>query len=428
MLKNTIHFTQPFENLREFSVSLRETFKIVREAERGIVIRRFTEGFIIFFICLFLFQCKSPQASQENLSFRVEAAPEWTKLFKRNGPWFGGDGIFFIPKSGNDHEEKVENILLFSDTMVGDIKDSVLQPGYRMMNNSMAFLKGREPLETNIEFSIAKDEVGKEKAIFIPDFPISEEGEYYWLGDGFVHPETGDTHIFAYRVSDCTPEDGCWFLVHGGALITVPKGSEFPYLDQKHRILPFFFPMIDGEFGSFGAGVYVNTVAAGAPYPDGYIYIYGVKDPNKQMLVARVKSDQFEIFEAWRFWDGDGWNPDFMASASVIDAVSNELSVTPLPNGQWLAVFQVNGMSPKVGISVGESPVGPFEPIQEIWDCSDDLKEPEFFAYNAKAHPSISNPGELLISYNVNSLDFWNQIEDYPNLYRPRFLKLIFEK
>jgi hypothetical protein len=77
---------------------------------------------------------------------------------------------------------------------------------------------------------------------------------------------------------------------------------------------------------------------------------------------------------------------------------------------------------------VGESPVGPWGPVVNIWDCSEALEEPEFTVYNAKAHPSVSQPGELLISYNVNSLDFWNQIEDHPQLYRPRFFRLIWEE
>ena len=30
-------------------------------------------------------------------------------------------------------------------------------------------------------------------------------------------------------------------------------------------------------------------------------------------------------------------------------------------------------------------------------------------------------PDKLLVSYNVNSFKFWDQIEDHPHLYRPRF-------
>ena len=30
--------------------------------------------------------------------------------------------------------------------------------------------------------------------------------------------------------------------------------------------------------------------------PDGYIYVYGVRGGNKELLVARVKDDQFEDF------------------------------------------------------------------------------------------------------------------------------------
>jgi len=354
-------------------------------------------------------------------------APEWTNLFKRLGPWFGGDGIFAIPQSAKDDDREAKNLILFSDTMVGDIQDSVLQEGFHMVNNSLALLQGKEPKEDAIEFLIAQDASGKNKAVFVPNLPNPEEGEYFWLGDGFVNPATGKTHIFAYRVKDYLDREGFTFEIHGGALITLPKGSKFPHEDQEQVEVPFFFPWSDTGFGSFGAGVYVNTESANAPHPDGYIYIYGVNDPGKQMLVARVTPKSFEDFSSWRFWDGSGWNPDFRNSASVADSVSNELSVSPLPNGKWLAVFQINTIEPYIGISFGESPFGPFGPVLNVWDCHEALERPEFFAYNAKAHPSLSQPGELLISYNVNSTDFWNQVEDHPQLYRPRFLKINFE-
>ena len=40
--------------------------------------------------------------------------------------------------------------------------------------------------------------------------------------------------------------------------------------------------------------------------------------------------------------------------------------------------------------------------------------------YNAKAHPALSGPDELIISYNVNGDDCFR----YADIYRPRFLRL----
>jgi hypothetical protein len=111
-------------------------------------------------------------------------------------------------------------------------------------------------------------------------------------------------------------------------------------------------------------------------------------------------------------------------SRPICNAVSNELSVTPLPDGRFALVFQVMGLSDKVGMRIGNSPVGPFGPIREIW------KTPEMdqglFCYNAKAHPNLSKPGELLVSYNTITFDFWNDIQKDAHIYRPRFVKIKF--
>ena len=145
---------------------------------------------------------------------------------------------------------------------------------------------------------------------------------------------------------------------------------------------------------------------------------------SKKLLVSRVLPEDFEDFAAWRFWNGQSWDNDYLKADAITDSVSNELSMTPLPNGQYLLVFTAGVVDQTVDIRIGETPLGPFGPVTSVWDCSEAIEEPEFFAYNAKAHPSLSKPGELLISYNVNSFAFWDQVRDYPNLYRPRFFKL----
>ena len=87
-----------------------------------------------------------------NFKFTVEEAPEWTNLFKRTRGWFGGDGIFVIPQSGGDNGAADTSTIVFSDTMIGEIIDGKLKPGYAMIHNSVATINGKEPTEEKIKF------------------------------------------------------------------------------------------------------------------------------------------------------------------------------------------------------------------------------------------------------------------------------------
>src|SRR4051812_48833269 len=84
---------------------------------------------------------QTDSASAFKLDFTAEPAPEWSSLFYRNHGWFGGDGIFAVTRDGSEAggaSVKSETMIWFSDTMFGDIKSDSLQPGYGMINNSMA--------------------------------------------------------------------------------------------------------------------------------------------------------------------------------------------------------------------------------------------------------------------------------------------------
>ena len=87
-------------------------------------------------------------------------------------------------------------------------------------------------------------------------------------------------------------------------------------------------------------------------------------------------------------------------------------------------VFQTDGIGKSVGLRLSHHPEGPFGPIIKLWECKEPDIAKNFIVYNAKAHPNLSKPNELLISYNVNSFDFWNDIKVFPNLYRPRFIRV----
>lgn len=361
-------------------------------------------------------------------SFTVEEAPEWSALLKWNKGWFGGDGIYTIPMNGKDHEQARADqkiLFIFSDSMIGEVTDSTMLPGYKMIHNSVAYLEGNSADQNKMQFYWDKDAKGRPESIFIPNTQQTRSGDYFWLGDGFYNQAAHATYIFGYRVHNVS-EGAFGFREVGNVLIKLPENSRPPFKDQQQMDTPFYLDE-NNEIGSFGAGIFVNTEQSGAKHPDGYVYIYGVIGLAKKLVVARVSPAQFEHFDQWKFWDGKQWVKDVRQVVPVTDKVSNELSLTELPDGRYALIFQEGGMSTTVGMRIGTSPKGPFGPIIKLWDCTKDLEEKTYVVYNAKAHPSLSSPGELLITYNVNSVEFIKDLNKHPHLYRPRFIRVRFK-
>jgi hypothetical protein len=392
---------------------------------------------VFYLFVVFAWSCSSSKktapanADLTNLKFAVEEAPEWTALFKRTSGWYGGDGIFFIPLNGKenvDASDTSKNMILFSDSMIGEVENNKTTSS-NMVHNSVAIIEGDEPGNEKIKFYWDSDAQGKPETIFIPNTPSTQTGDYYWLGDGFVNTaKDNTTYIFAYKMRNLDPKDDWSFTNTKTNLIAIPAGSKPPFKDQRQVETPLaFINTTGGENGTFGAGILVNTKEAGVKNGDEYIYVYGLRGKAKHLIVARVKPQDFEDFTKWKFWDGKNWNSDMQKVANVVDGVSDELSVTPLEDGRYLLVHQLGGMSSTVAMRIGASPVGPFGSAIKLYDCPQAKENKNYIMYNAKAHPSVSKPGELLISYNVNSFDFWKEIQKNPTLYRPRFIKLKFQ-
>jgi hypothetical protein len=356
----------------------------------------------------------------------VMAAPEWTALFCRTNGWFGGDGIFSIPLDGVEFPDAAdrkgqETLLVFSDTYVGEVEDGRPLPGHVMVNNSAAILRDGVPLEDHIDFHVRTDSDGRPVALFQPR-PDGPQ-EHFWLGDGFVNRERNNRlYLFAYHIRVTGP--GVFdFIEPDVSILRIPKGERPPFHRYRQLKTPFHLDLPEWGQTNLGAGLLVHTDWAGAPHADGFVYVYGCAGPGKHLVVARVRPRFFERYRKWRFWNGKEWGRNPLEMAPVAAGVSNELSVTPLPDGKFALVFQVFGLSDKVGLCIGDSPAGPFSPIREIWTTPESGEG--LLCYNAKAHPALSNPGELLISYNTITLDFWNDIRERAHIYRPRFIRLV---
>lgn len=360
--------------------------------------------------------------------FTVEEATDWTNLFYREKGWFGGDGIFFIPMDGKrnqNHSTSVDQLVLFSDSMIGDAILGRTQGNNKMVHNAVAMLKGSAPKEEKIQFYWDSTSNGKPETMFIPSTPSAIPSNYYWLGDGLFNYLTGETYVFGYKMLNVESTNDWSFTLTKTNLIILPKGSKPPYTNQKQIETPFsFINAADGENGSFGSGIFVSTKQAGLTNYDNYVYVYGIKGKQKKLLVARVTMEQFLEFDKWTFWNGSSWTSNMLDAAPICDGVSDEMSVSQRKDGKYVMIFQRGGLSPKIGMRIGDSPYGPFSDVIDIYTCPIGATNKNQFAYNAKAHPSISKNGELIISYNVNAFDFDNELLKEPQLYRPRFIRL----
>ena len=376
--------------------------------------------------------CGNTTEKTENPSDTVQVGAieeDWSQLFIRQSGWFGGDGIFGIPMDGREYypaTEETVTLFTFGDTMIGEHDGKTLDPDrFYMVNNSVGILEGNKPDPSRIEFHYDKDENGDPKPLFIPNSDHSKPGDYYWLGDGFVNVASDSSlNIYAYRIHeiDTAGKGGFAFEQVGVDLITIPRASAPPFTDHVQIKTPLFDKDTETTFGS---AIFVNTEWAGAPNPDGYIYTYAVSKLRgvKGLIVGRAKAETYTDFSTWTFYDGSGWDKDMMNSAMIAEHVSNEMSVSPLPDGSILLVYQFMTMGKEVVVQKGESLVGPFEERKTIFIADENDRDSNYFSYNAKAYPHLSPEGHVLLSYNVNSFDFWNDILEDPNLYRPRFVQ-----
>jgi hypothetical protein len=362
-------------------------------------------------------------AQADVLPWSAVAAPDWTAMFVRTSGWTGADGVYSFPLDGNDGLGSAtaasRTFFTFSDTFVGTVNASGARVDTTMVNNTNAILAGNAP--GDIAFHVRTGPDGKPVSMVVPP----EAGQWIWPNDGVV--QDGTVYMSGLRMK--TGSGGAFnFAVDGMVWMTasasdaVPFGGSYTVADAPM----LYAPAANGHGDmSFGVAVMPLTRTAHAPHPDGFIYVYGVRndDGNKKLLVARVKQAQLLTASAYRYWNGSKWVADIMKSAPVAGRMASEFSVTPLPDGRFLNVFQLDALSTTIAVRYGASPTGPWGPAIPVYACPETALGKNVYTYGAKAHPHLSAAGELLISYHVNTFSFTQNIQD-ADIYHPRFIRL----
>lgn len=352
------------------------------------------------------------------------AAPRWTALFDRSSGWTGADGIYSVPLSGDERAGSAgpsdKTYFTFSDTFVGEVgPDGHRLSGSTLVNNTTAVLRGGKPKPAKMQFFVNRDEDGDPIAQVVPD---TDPDHWFWPGDGIAID--GSLYEFSLRMK--TGGGGVFnFAVDGISLLRTSTSDVPPFESYDQVDTPLYLPAAGGKGEiTYGHALLPNTVEAGAPDPDGFLYVYGLQnDSTKRLLAARVVPDQIADFGAYEYWNGSSWVSDISAAEAMTARLSSEFSVTPLADGRYILVFQLDALSGKVAVRYGDTPVGPWTTPTVIWTAPEDDLTPDTYIYNAKAHPHLSTPGSLLISYNVNTFKFGQHFTN-ADIYRPRFIKL----
>ncbi|MGL6226892.1 MAG: hypothetical protein ACRC10_09755 [Thermoguttaceae bacterium] len=369
----------------------------------------------------------------------------WTDLFDRNSGWSGADGIYSVNLDGTIFEG-IENrpnqrtFFVFSDTMIGDVDPQTKQrSSVKMPNHSFALLKGNEPQQDAIRFYYPEDRPRTSNLPFLPE----KKGNWYWIGDCFVL----GANLYVFLLELEKQGEGMFgFRQVGVDLLRLPIKEDEPdfknaVIIRDSRTSPRLMSFSDGEPNVFlGGAVLEFFPTASAGLGDEFVYVYGFRDvrnPDLQRLLvaARFKPEEVENFGKWTYYEGNDeqgcavWGNDLARVVGITGQVSPEMSLTPIfsgpQKGKFLLVYSPGTMSSKIAARIGDSPVGPFGEEQILFEetVTRGLKGKPF-AYNAKGHPVLSRTGELLISFNVNSMDDEMLVFKDAEIYRPRFIRV----
>ncbi len=332
-------------------------------------------------------------------AWQVLPARDFTEAFRRTQGWSGADGTYSVPLLDG------RTLWLFGDTFFG----GVLPGGQRspetfMARNSVALQPGREP---------------RDLQFFAEPFHLERPGrhdEWFWPYHGVpIGSDRVQVLLGRFRA---IPRDDAFGFRQVGLDLAVLRLEPAPRMERLSPV-PHFRSTPDS------VTAWGNALVQEGPWT----LIYGVRDSQaapggKSLLLARAPRGHLARFGTWRFFTGEGWSRDPEEAAILAEDVSNELSVHRDREGQWVLVSGPADLSSRVLLRTAPTPHGPWSPAQNL------LTAPEaadgVFAYNAKAHPSLSDPSGLLISYNLNALEPERVIQD-ADLYRPRFIRVRLE-
>jgi hypothetical protein len=353
--------------------------------------------FCLFACCIFL----------QDQSFRAQPAQELNSLFRSTEGWIGADGAYSVPLS------PTRSLWLFSDTWIGRIKDGK-RTDATIVNNSIG-LQDLIAGQSKITFVVRRDDQQKPQAFITP----ADGRGWYWLQAGILCGKK--LYLFLAQIEKTEGSSVFSFKQVGQWLGIVDNPFDSPkqwHVQQK--LLPFVSFTKERQL-SFGAAALLH---------EGMVYLYGFEElrnagqPDRSLVLARVKPEEIENFSSWQFYGEHGWSKVIGRLQPLADKMAPELSVHyRSKDKQFCLVYTENGLSPRILLRTAAAPAGPWSVAQILYVCPEMQQDKNLFCYAAKAHPHLAEKNEIIVTYVVNSFDF-RQVARDATLYWPKFVRV----
>jgi hypothetical protein len=317
--------------------------------------------------------------------------------WSNRGGWAASDGTYSTELPGH------RVVWLLNDTFMGPVNADESLPLDNAFVHNSAVLGGRDGLpDTTVTAGThgrPQSLVGK--TVTAPPWnPSGTNDHWYWNGDGIV--DGGKLRVFEAQQA---PTDG-----------PPPFNFQWTGMDIATFSTDLKLDSVTPTYSQGNISWGVQLMRCG-----GWVYIYGVE--GGQMHVARARAGHL-VDHDWEFFTGSGWSADPTASAPVATGgVGSSYGVTRV-DGEYVLTTSV-GLGGTIYAATADSPTGPFTNRTAVYTAPENGTPGIYAGYNIAAHPELSDPGELVISYNVNT---WSIYDIYANANnnRPRFVDLHF--
>ena len=367
-------------------------------------------------------------------------APEWDRVFARKKGWTGADGCYSIDLGDS------RTLWLYSDTWIGTVENGKHAGGSRLVNNSIGIHRtgknGSPPEYGKLDFAWGEPgEDGYPRAWIEPDLPTPDNAPpgkktgktWYWLLDGcMIETPRGEKKLLIFLMHMGRKKEGGKgvfnFRMVGGALAVVSNPlEEISQWKVRQAVNPHSRRSGINDI-SWATALYLAD--KDGPGEPGTLYIYGIRDVkglNKHVVLAKAPASRADDFSTWRFFAGGSWSAKSSDAVRITDEAVNEHTVESIVykgKRRLLLVESQPVFGKHILIRTAERPEGPWSGLKKVF-LVENLEKGKHkrFTYAGKGHTHLSAPGELLISYVINSHNFWDMVGD-ASIYRPRFIRL----
>lgn len=363
---------------------------------------------------------------------RAEPDAAWDDAFTLTSGWNGGDIGHSIDLGDG------RTLWLLGDSIVGPVRDGSRVGGEsKMVRGAIAWHETPEAGEAPGEMHFAIPEDGHGVAVAgwtCPAEGLWPDGTWYWLmGDGAAVVDADGVRrfvLFATAIGPAGNPEGMWdFRRVGGTIMTVENPGDAPDAWRvEQRVNPlvtetakFGEPAREGENWGLAVVAWPPGVAVGSRT----LYVYGLRSRgpgDNRLLVARCGEAELDAPGSWLFWDGEVWSDRAADAAPIAKGLVDEFTIEPVRRGgaDELVLIQSEPMLGRhILARVAAEPEGPWSAPTPVFEVPG--MDSQLLTYAAKGHASLSGPGEILISYAVNSSDFGRVFRE-SSLYRPRFV------